>query len=69
MNSPDKPLNLTPEEKQVMLKILRLPADKRKRLLELERQRRGLPVEIDVTPEQRAQMLAKLKADKANKKA
>lgn len=69
MNSQKPEIQLSKDEKEVALKILKLPTDKRKRLLELEMQRRGLPVEIDVTPEQRAQMLAKLKADKANKKA
>ena len=64
MKSPDK-LNLTPEEKGVALKILKLPTDKRKRLLHLEMQRRGLPVELDVTPEERSQMLADAKAKSA----
>ena len=68
MNSQKPEIQLSKDEKEVALKILKLPADKRKRLLDLEMQRRGLPVEIDVSPEQRAQMLAKAKS-KATPKA
>ena len=67
MSSPDNKVRLTKAQKETARKILSLPPEKRKRLLELEIQKRGLPVEHEVTPEQRAEMLAAAKT--APKKA
>lgn len=65
MNSQKPEIQLSKDEKEVALKILKLPANKRKRLLELEMQRRGLPTELEVTPEQRKQMISQAKKTRA----